>query len=209
MNKIYLLKQAVTDLTHEEFMAYVALKGYVDLNLNTTNMKESFITCVTIDTMIFTLFGTLTPKEATRPFKDNLKKGLDSLIEKGVIESKENNKNSYILELRNLYIDAENGDYYYITSLKEIFNILTIETKDKFSFFHYAQELLSTIWNGSEYQYGCSSVEDMALDVDISKQTALRYNNLLEEKQIIYIERNKYVNRYEDGTVHYQVSITV
>jgi len=204
MKKIYILKGIVNTLTHKEFMAYISLKAYIDLNLNTANMKESLITCITLETMIYSLFGELQPEGITKYFKSDLISGLESLIEKGIIELKDKSKTGYILELRNLYINK--GDIYYCTTEDEIYKILCIKTKERFSFFHYAQKVFSTVWNGAEYKFGCTSIDEMADDIGITSVTAISYNELLENNQIIYIERNKYANRHEDGTIRNQAN---
>lgn len=204
MKNIWLLKNAVDELTHKEFMAYVSLKAYVDLNLNTKEMKESLITCITLDTIMYSLFGLLEPEGITRYFKTDLIDGLDSLIEKGVVELKDKNKTGYILELRNLYIDK--GDIYYCTTEDELYKVLCIKTKDRFLFFHFAHKVFSSIWNGAEYKYGCTSIDEMASCINISNPTAHSYNDLLFDNRIIYIERNKFANRHEDGTIRNQAN---
>jgi hypothetical protein len=147
--------------------------------------------------MVYTLLGTM---EWTRKNKDNLTKGLKNLIEKEIIYLIDNNGNNYVLDLITLYIDSD--DTYFITTDEEIKSILSIDTKDKFSLFHYALTVLSTVWNKNKY--GCNTIDDLCNMCQITKMTGLSYNKILEDNSIIFIERNEVVSRNDDGTLRQQ-----
>ena len=201
MKNIYLNKESISRLSHNDFLAYVALKSYIDKHIITPKNAETIKIYVTVDMLIFSLLDTF--ENDSRTLKDCLTKGLKSLIENGVIELIEQSGKNYFVDLYNFYIDVEQGDKYFTVSDEEIKSTLTIEKSA--SLFHYAMAVFSTIWNGDK-GYGCNTIDTLAEMSDISKPSALTYNTSLEEHRLIYIKRNDFASRDESGQIKNQAN---
>lgn len=197
--KIYLNKNAITVLNHNEFIAYVSLKKYIDSYMRTSKDAEDFIIPVNTDILIYTLFNSF---EIPRKQKENFITGFNGLIEKTVIFVEESNGKNYIIDCINMIITGDNK--YFIVTDDELNKVLTVDVKDRFMFFHYALTILSTIWTTKKY--GCNTIDDLAYRCEIHKSTALSYNELLEKYHILYIKRNPYASRNEDGTIIQQAN---
>lgn len=197
--KIYLNKNAINVLNHNEFIAYVSLKKYIDSYMKTSKDAEDIIIPVNIDILIYTLFNSF---DIPRKQKENFIIGFNGLIEKEVIFVEESNGKNHIIDCINMMITGD--DKYFIVADDEVNRILSVDVKDRFMFFHYALTVLSTIWTTKKY--GCNTIDDLAYKCEIHKSTALSYNELLERYHILYIKRNPYASRNEDGTIIQQAN---
>ena len=202
MKNIYLNKESISRLSHNDFLAYVALKSYIDKHIVTPRKAETIKAYVTTDILIYSLFDSFDAK-VSRTLKDNITKGLTGLIENEVIMLIEQSGKNYFVDLYNLFIDVEQGDKYFTVSDEEIKKVISID--NSVCLFHYAMTVFSTIWNGDK-GFGCNTIDSLADLCDIEKKTAITYNALLEEHYIIYIKRNEFASRDKNGQIKNQAN---
>lgn len=197
MNKIYLNKKYIETLSANEFAVYVALKKQIDDKYKAN--ADEFIMNTNVDFIIYELSGTF---ETTRSIKNSLELGLQGLIEKEIVTLIAKNKGNYIINAKELYIDSDT-QYTQIEDA-EIKNIFNIEHKEKLDLFRYGITVLSTIWATEKYAF--HSIDDLSFKANISKPTAIKYNDILEENKIIYIHRLNNAKRNENGTIQRQAN---
>lgn len=115
MSEIYLRKDFIETLEPEEVVIYTALKKEIDERYKAD--EESIIINTSID---FIYYGLTNSWECPRKLKDNLSNGLKGLINKGLITLISSNKNNYVIEAKELYINSKTKDtpYFITTSCK-------------------------------------------------------------------------------------------
>lgn len=198
MIEIYLRREFIETLEPEEVAVYVALKKEIDERYKAD--ENSIIINTNIDFIYYDLTKSW---ECTRTMKDNLLKGLNGLIKKGIITLISNNKNNYIIEAKELYINAKNKDMpYFITTDEEICKIYSIKYKEILKLCKYALVLLSTIFSNMKYAF--NSMDTLSIKAKISKPTIINYNEILEDNKIIYVHNTGNAKINEDGNIQKQ-----
>lgn len=128
-----------------------------------------------------------------RRIKDNIKNGLQALIDLGLVSVVEEiSKDGKILDLSNLYVDGQKV-YYTTIFQEEVHKIMNIEChEDKFKLLHYFIIMMKSINvleknNNNEKYVGFMSIKHLATQARISNKSVSIYNEILESNEIIYI----------------------
>lgn len=79
MTTVYINKETITRLSHNEFMVCTALKEYIDIfwKAEKDKVPTQIIACINVDFLTYILTGSM---EETKYFKESLTNGLDELI---------------------------------------------------------------------------------------------------------------------------------
>ena len=142
----------------------------------------------------------LTGKQITsRLVTKSILLGLDKLIEKKIITTKELDKdrraNDWILDLSKLQINTDKNkkekEFYTSIDSKYVSVILNSDMKDKISILRFYCYLMTTISKtGEKAGVGFTPYQDMAGNINICRQTISKYMDKLEDKNIIYIYKS-------------------
>ncbi|MBS6519440.1 MAG: hypothetical protein KH359_01920 [Clostridiales bacterium] len=198
MSEIYLRKDFIETLEPEEVVIYTALKKEIDERYRAD--ENSIIINTSID---FIYYGLTNSWDCPRKLKDNLSNGLKGLIDKGLITLISNNKNNYVIQARELYINSKSKDTpYFITTSEEIEKIFAIEYNQKLKLFKYALVMLSTIFANMKYAF--NSMDTLSMKANISKPSIITYNSILEDNKIIYVHNTGNAKINEDGSIQKQ-----
>lgn len=181
---IFLKKDVVNDtkLTPEGLAVYIALRQIVKNHENNYYVSANMIA--------FILTGSC-PKRKT---VDSVKLGIDNLIDNMKLISVINKINSYefILDLSSLIFDTSKHHFIIIKDT-EVKNIM--EYKSKFALLKYFVLLVGTFNNSNilngchKFSVGFTAIETMVKNFGIAKSSILSYNNVLLDKELIYIHR--------------------
>lgn len=188
MTREIIVKKGITNeykLDKYSATTYVALR----MIFNNHNISEQVIT---IDNIVYQLTGEFDNgnKHWQEKLKKNISIGLDKLVELNLIKILATNKKSYL-------IDAD--ELAYINTDKERFEMLTTEqiremyAKGGMDMFLYYLTFIGKIYNTDTFANGnmflLNSRKDMAEEFNIDVKTFDKYNDILEELEIIYIYR--------------------
>lgn len=205
---IFLDSKIISDneLSSSAVAAYTALRMIQNLSTNKYY--------VNLKLLAFQLTDGIT---LSRKYMERLGDGLNELIAKKYIEVKVNiGEKDYILDIGNLIIDnnsSENKEkiFFVIVTSDEIHKIMNLDSRlDKFSILRYFMSMISTINHDATYYDVMGNTYNnfvgfMANDYIgslcgvTSYTTYDKYNNLLEDNEIIYIYRHSIMVRNEKG----------
>nr|DAW97323.1 MAG TPA: hypothetical protein [Caudoviricetes sp.] len=202
--KLFLDEKLVTgNLTQDGVLAYIALKKIMDENIFLKKL-EIVEDCISVTRMAFTLVGV----------SDKYPKALTDALQRGIYELEMQDKieivqsfgkgTEYVLNMKNLYLNTTEGQYFVMVSSDEVRQILTSEgdMKKKISVLKYYIVLISTFdWSANmkckdnmpnlQGKIGHMTQEYVAGLASISGRTCQRYNVVLEdEMKMIYIYRS-------------------
>lgn len=201
MKKIFLNKQLVTGttLTQDGVLAYAALRMVIDESIPLYNKIKS-TDCVSVNKLAYLLVGEMDYEKA---LIDALTRGIIEL-EKGewisVRKDLSVNKNyEYVLDLSALWLNTESDKFVTVFD-DEIRKIMSCNEvmKKKISMLKYYIALISTFDWSLEGKIGHMSQQYISEQADISSRTSQRYNEILEELQMIYIYKSNDKIRIDD-----------
>ena len=188
--KIFIVDNIIIskDFDDDMIIAYLGLRQILRKNVN-----NYFIS-------IGLLSYHLTGKQITsRLVTKSILLGLDKLIEKKIITTKELDKdrraNDWILDLSKLQINTDKNkkekEFYTSIDSKYVSVILNSDMKDKISILRFYCYLMTTISKtGEKAGVGFTPYQDMAGNINICRQTISKYMDKLEDKNIIYIYKS-------------------
>lgn len=145
-----------------------------------------------------------------RRFEENLKNGLNELIDSNIIKCKKKNATSYYFTADDFVINKD--DNYVVVCLSEINKIICCSYKGKIGLLRYYVCLLTTfiiknsvkdVRNPDKYnnKLGMISQEYMSNVVNVSIHTAVEYTKLLEQLELIYVSRCAFMFKDSTGNV--------
>ena len=176
-------------MTSYDIAVYTALRKYYNLG-----MEEELITT---DILLYQLYGKNFDK-VKRKTKENFIEAINHLDEIGVINiTKIYDKNKYIIDMDSIFFTTSIKDPAVAIEKYEISNIFNIScNEDKTKIFRYFITIIGSI--DYKTKVGSMPIDYLSKKSDISRQTAITYNKLLEKNKIICIRHGsgKYT---EDG----------
>ena len=155
------------------------------------------IQCITIEQLAFYLFNEI-PNQRSNIMQD-LQLGLNELIEYKIIKKISEYSKNIILDCSNLKINTDSGNFVkiFFSEIQQIFNIKC--SNNHFSLLRYFICLISTLnWNVNvslennitkKGIIGYMTIDFLSKKINLSKRTIMRYNNILEEANLIYVNR--------------------
>lgn len=185
--KTYVLKTMLKDttLSDEAFGVLVVLQPF-------SSCEQTLISTQYINYL-------LTERELSKVEKNSLKAGLQELIEKGyvkVIKELDSLSMQMVCDLTPLYIPNNGVDYFVVIDMEEVQRIMSITTKtNKFKLLRYYISIISH-FNYSKkinekYRGKICSIALEDINCSVPAITAIRYNEILEEKELLYIFRSE------------------
>lgn len=199
---IYLNKQLVSDLKPNEVACYTAIR-YVQ----TAQSKFVFVSPNMIEGYLTGNTDTL-----TRDQRKGISEGLKSLCEKLKLPIMKFSKSDYLVNCESLRVDTKKAslktgcEFFVFFDSEYIQKIFAIDTKaNKFKLLKYFIVLLGTVNNtkaeakgkhkqSGEGKAGFMTNEHLAEKADVSPKTALDYNKLLEDAEVIFFYRSNFYN---------------
>lgn len=184
---VYLLKDNVLCLDNDMLLTYTALRSMYHNN--------NKIMYVSINQMCYELCGNI---NYTRAFKECVISGFDKLCAEEFIAIKDKiSKTEFVLDLSGLYFEKE---YFVEVDLEYIRKVCNCPCRvDKSSLLKYFLTMVGT-FSHSIFAYkgidertgfvGFMPITYIAKQAEISEQTAMSYNTILEDNKIIYIFRH-------------------
>lgn len=205
LNKKYVFgKECVSD---EALMVYVALRRFYQREINNYYVSMNMI--------YYNLFGKFDKSKNNRYIIEKLKIGLNELINIGIVSYVSIiSPKEFILDLTKIEYDTskakETKEYFVIIDDTEIFKIMNCDNANKFKLCRYFIYLVGTFNNSKETNsihalrndVGYSPLEYMVDQTEISENTIINYNTLLEELKLIYIYKAPYIKRNNDGEIN-------
>lgn len=131
-----------------------------------------------------------------RRFYNNLREGIESLAERGLITILDQNGDNYVISNEGLTIDTEKV-YFALIELWEMQKIFRNATKP-FNIFQFFVRIIGTINNTTKEWH--MSQDEMTECWQYGKGTVNKYLTELENLELIYVYRHK--RRKADGTYH-------
>lgn len=129
-----------------------------------------------------------------RRFYNNLREGIESLAERGLITILDQNGDNYVISNEELTIDTEKV-YFAVIELWEMQKIFRNATKP-FNIFQFFVRIIGTINNTTKEWH--MSQDEMTVAWGCGKGTVNKYLTELETLELIYVYRHK--RRKADGT---------
>lgn len=188
--KIFIVDNVIIskDFDDDMIIAYLGLRRILRNNVNNYFVSIGLLSYY------------LTGKQITsRLVTKSILLGLDKLIEKKIITTKELDKdrraNDWILDLSKLQINTDKNkkekEFYTSIDSKYVSMILNSDMKDKISIVRFYCYLMSTVSKtGEKAGVGFTAYQDMAKNINICRQTISKYMDKLEDKKIIHIYKS-------------------
>ena len=200
--ELFLNKDLVTGytLTPDGVLAYIALRRIMDESITLIN-KTTTVDCVSVNKMAYTLIGSRECYE--KALTDALQRGIYELVGGNslaiVKDFSSKNSYEYLLDFTNMYLDREKDNFIIITS-DEVHKILVCNEvmKKKISMLKYFMALISTFDWSLDSKIGHMSQQFIADQADNSVRTCQRYNDILEEMEMIFVYKSNDKVRIND-----------
>lgn len=201
MEKLFLNKDLVTGntLTVDGVIAYVALRTIIDESIPLYN-KSTSVDCVSVNRLAYSLIGDMVYEKA---LTDALIRGVAELAGSKWISIRKDLSTKasyeYVLDLSNIYLDTEKDKFVTVTP-NEVYKIMTCKEvmKKKISMLKYFIALISTFDWSLDSKIGHMSQQFIADQADNSTRTCQRYNEILEEMQMIFVYKSNDKVRIND-----------
>lgn len=193
MENLFLNKELVTGntLTQDGVLAYIALRTIIDESIPLYN-KTTSVDCVSVNRLAYSLVGDM---DYEKVLTDTLIRGIAELSGGNYITIRKDLSTKasyeYVLDLSNIYLDTDK-DKFIIVSPNEVYKIMTCKEimKKKISMLKYFIALVSTFDWSLDSKIGHMSQQYIAEQADNSTRTCQRYNEILEEMQMIYVYKS-------------------
>lgn len=137
-----------------------------------------------------------TKNKRERNLISSIQQGIDSLVERNIIEIIDHDGDNYVLSNKGLEVDIQNS-YFVVVELWEMQKIFQNESKP-FAAFMFFFLLVGTINNTTKEWH--MSQDEMTKCWQYGKGTVNKYLTELESLELIYVYRHK--RRKADGTYH-------
>ena len=201
MENLFLNKDLVTGntLTVNGVLAYTALRIIIDESIPLYNKTKS-VDCISVNRLAYSLVGDM---DYEKVLTDSLVRGIVELSDKKFITIKKDlsvkASYEYVLDLSNMWLDTEK-DKFIILSPNEVYKIMTCKEimKKKISMLKYYIALISTFDWSLDSKIGHMSQQYIAEQSGISTRTCQRYNEILEEMEMIFVYKSNDKVRIND-----------
>ena len=201
MENLFLNKDLVTGntLTVDGVLAYTALRIIIDESIPLYN-KTTSVDCVSVNRLAYSLVGDV---DYEKVLIDSLVRGIAELSDGKFITIRKDLSTKasyeYVLDLSNMWLDTDK-DKFVIVSPNEVYKIMTCKEimKKKISMLKYYIALISTFDWSLDSKIGHMSQQYIAEQADNSTRTCQRYNEILEEMEMIYIYKSNDKVRVND-----------
>lgn len=152
--------------------------------------------CVTLTQIEFYLTGQVSNR---RRISDYIRCGINELIENKIILKQSECQKHYILDCKNMWLDTKSGNFTTIT-FSEVQKIFQLTNINNFLLLHYFILLMSTITSSitvylpnGDYKnrvVGNFTIDYLSKLAGISERSIIEYNKILEENNLLYVNRN-------------------
>lgn len=193
MENLFLNKDLVTGntLTVDGVLAYTALRIIIDESIPLYNQNTT-VDCVSVNRLAYALVGDM---DYEKVLTDSLVRGIAELSGGKYITIRKDLSTKasyeYILDLSNMWLDTDK-DKFIIVSPNEVYKIMTCKEvmKKKISMLKYFMALVSTFDWSLDSKIGHMSQQFIADQADNSVRTCQRYNEILEEMEMIFVYKS-------------------
>ena len=201
MENLFLNKDLVTgnSLTVDGVLAYTALRIIINESIPLYNQTNT-VDCVSVNRLAYALVGDM---DYEKVLIDSLVRGIVELScgEWISIRKDLSTKTSYeyVLDLSAMWLDTDK-DKFIIVSPNEVYKIMTCNEvmKKKISMLKYFMALISTFDWSLDSKIGHMSQQFIADQADNSVRTCQRYNDILEEMEMIFVYKSNDKVRIND-----------
>ena len=201
MENLFLNKDLVTgnSLTVDGVLAYTALRIIIDESIPLYNQTNT-VDCVSVNRLAYALVGDM---DYEKVLIDSLVRGIAELsCGKWISIRKDLSTKAsyeYVLDLSAMWLDTDK-DKFIIVSPNEVYKIMTCNEvmKKKISMLKYFMALISTFDWALDSKIGHMSQQFIADQADNSVRTCQRYNDILEEMEMIFVYKSNDKVRIND-----------
>lgn len=193
MENLFLNKDLVTGntLTVDGVLAYTALRIIIDESIPLYNQNTT-VDCVSVNRLAYALVGDM---DYEKVLTDSLVRGIAELSGGKYITIRKDLSTKasyeYVLDLSAMWLDTDK-DKFIIVSPNEVYKIMTCNEvmKKKISMLKYFMALVSTFDWSLDSKIGHMSQQFIADQADNSTRTCQRYNEILEEMEMIFVYKS-------------------
>lgn len=201
MENLFLNKDLVTgnSLTVDGVLAYTALRIIIDESIPLYNQTNT-VDCVSVNRLAYALVGDM---DYEKVLIDSLVRGIAELSGGKWISIRKDLSTKasyeYVLDLSAIWLDTDK-DKFIIVSPNEVYKIMTCNEvmKKKISMLKYFMALISTFDWALDSKVGHMSQQFIADQADNSVRTCQRYNDILEEMEMIFVYKSNDKVRIND-----------
>ena len=201
MENLFLNKDLVTgnSLTVDGVLAYTALRIIIDESIPLYNQTNT-VDCVSVNRLAYALVGDM---DYEKVLIDSLVRGIAELSGGKWISIRKDLSTKasyeYVLDLSAMWLDTDK-DKFIIVSPNEVYKIMTCNEvmKKKISMLKYFMALISTFDWALDSKIGHMSQQFIAEQADNSVRTCQRYNDILEEMEMIFVYKSNDKVRIND-----------
>lgn len=201
MENLFLNKDLVTgnSLTVDGVLAYTALRIIIDESIPLYNQTNT-VDCVSVNRLAYALVGDM---DYEKVLIDSLVRGIAELSGGKWISIRKDLSTKasyeYVLDLSAMWLDTDK-DKFIIVSPNEVYKIMTCNEvmKKKISMLKYFMALISTFDWALDSKIGHMSQQFIAGLADNSTRTCQRYNDILEEMEMIFVYKSNDKVRIND-----------
>ena len=201
MENLFLNKDLVTgnSLTVDGVLAYTALRIIIDESIPLYNQTNT-VDCVSVNRLAYALVGDM---DYEKVLIDSLVRGIAELsCGKWISIRKDLSTKAsyeYVLDLSAMWLDTDK-DKFIIVSPNEVYKIMTCNEKmdKKIRMLKYFMALISTFDWALDSKIGHMSQQFIADQADNSVRTCQRYNDILEEMEMIFVYKSNDKVRIND-----------
>lgn len=172
-------------------LVYIALRFY--------RTKEDYIN---YDYLNYILTDRI---KSNKALENIIKQGLSELIEKKYITVLSSNKRGMKLLLDNIYFEtncaSDKFKYFIWITLNEVRTIMNIKHQCPEKILIYFCGVVSTMCNLSHAEVGDKSINYLAKTTGVSKNTVVRYNDILSNHNLLYICKSSQAKVNECGKI--------
>lgn len=201
MENLFLNKDLVTgnSLTVDGVLAYTALRIIINESIPLYNQTNT-VDCVSVNRLAYALVGDM---DYEKVLIDSLVRGIAELSGGKWISIRKDLSTKasyeYVLDLSAMWLDTDK-DKFIIVSPNEVYKIMTCNEvmKKKISMLKYFMALISTFDWALDSKIGHMSQQFIAEQADNSTRTCQRYNDILEDMEMIFVYKSNDKVRIND-----------
>lgn len=184
MKGIYIVKRILENKTisDEAFCVWAALQPFSNIQMDLL---------LSIPYIGYLIYG----RETTRTEADAVRAGFDELVQSGtIVVSHSLKKNEYVCNIQNLYF-KQGSEYFVQVSYDELHKIMNIQTRaNRSKLFRYFVSVVGCFNYSNnvdeEYRGRVCGISLESINALIPKKTAIHYNEILEENEILFVYRS-------------------